>query len=142
MTTGTNALGKSSSTLKIFALTIVFLTLLPVSTVRFCDKRKADLEGAIADYSKALEFKLDDAGIYYGRGIARQANKDLIGALADYSKAIDLDPTLAAAFANRAVIETLQNKKTDADRDFEKAFKLDPALRDTYRDFIEKRRRP
>jgi Flp pilus assembly protein TadD len=86
--------------------------------------------------------KADDAGIYMGRGIARQAKKEFNEALADYSKAIELDPILAQAYANRAVIETLQNKKVDAARDFDKAFKLDPALKSSFREFIERRLNP
>jgi tetratricopeptide (TPR) repeat protein len=56
-----------------------------------------DFDGAIADYSKAIELK-PDAGVYYARGTVRQAKEDLNGALADYSKAISLEPNLAQAF--------------------------------------------
>ncbi|HTG17921.1 MAG TPA: tetratricopeptide repeat protein, partial [Blastocatellia bacterium] len=96
-----------------------------------------DFEGAIADYSKAIELK-PDAGVSYALGTVRQANKDLEGALADYSKAISLDPNLAAAYSSRAVIETLQGKKVEALQDFETAFKIDPGLRETFKNFIDK----
>ncbi len=97
-----------------------------------------DFEGAIADYSKAIELK-PDAGAYYVRGTVRQAKRDMDGALVDYSRAISLDPNLAQAHTSRAVIETLQGKKAEAVQDFEKAFKIEPGLRRTFKDFIDKR---
>jgi tetratricopeptide (TPR) repeat protein len=44
---------------------------------------KGDLDGAIADYTRALEFETNDASLFYGRGSARQKKNDLEGALAD-----------------------------------------------------------
>ena len=99
------------------------------------------MDGAIADYTRALEFKTDDAAIYYGRGSARQKKKDLDGALADYTKTIEMDPKHALAYANRGVVKSLQ-QKPGACEDFETAFRLDSSLRATYREFFEKRRRP
>jgi len=69
-----------------------------------------EFEGAIADYSKAIELK-PDAGAYYVRGTVRQAKHDMDGALVDYSRAISLDPNLAQAYTSRAVIETLQGRR-------------------------------
>ena len=102
---------------------------------------KGDLDGAIADYSRALQYKTDDVAIYYGRGSASQKKKDLQGALTDYTKAIQIDPKHALAYANRAVVKVLL-KKPDASADFETAFRLDPSLRTSYREFYEKRRKP
>jgi tetratricopeptide (TPR) repeat protein len=97
-----------------------------------------DIDLAIADYSKAIELK-PDAGVYYARATVRQAKQDLNGAFADYSKAVSLDPKLAEAYAGRAVMETLQGKKAEAIQDFEKAFELEPSLRQTFKEFFEKR---
>jgi tetratricopeptide (TPR) repeat protein len=101
-------------------------------------KTQLDLDGAIADYGKAIELK-PDAGVYYALGTARQAKQDLNGALVEYSRAISLDPNFASAYTSRAVIETLQGKKVEARQDFEKAFAFDPSLRQTFKDFIDKR---
>src|SRR5271166_2035949 len=49
---------------------------------------KGDSDGAITDYSKAIELKPDFAEPYYNRGVAKQAKGDFDGAIADYSKAI------------------------------------------------------
>jgi len=53
---------------------------------------KGDLDGAIADYSKAIEIDPRYVDAYYARGIARKAKDDLDGAIADYSKGIEIDP--------------------------------------------------
>jgi 2-hydroxy-3-keto-5-methylthiopentenyl-1-phosphate phosphatase len=37
------------------------------------------------------------------------------------------------------VIETLQGRKAEAIEDFEKAFKIDPSLRETFKEFVNKR---
>src|SRR5262245_4004174 len=51
-----------------------------------------DVDGAISDYTKAIQLKPDDADAYYNRGISRKHNGDLDGAIADYNKAIGLTP--------------------------------------------------
>jgi tetratricopeptide (TPR) repeat protein len=47
------------------------------------EKRGSDLEGAIADYSKALRLNPHYAEAFYYRGIARADQGDLEGAIAD-----------------------------------------------------------
>src|SRR2546423_1794714 len=64
---------------------------------------KGDHDGAIADYTKAIEIDPRVAGPYAGRGLARQAKGDLDGAIADYTKAIEIDPHLALAYYYRGV---------------------------------------
>jgi tetratricopeptide (TPR) repeat protein len=49
---------------------------------------KGDLDGAIADYTKALQFKPSDAGIHNNRGVARLAKNDFDGAFDDFTAAI------------------------------------------------------
>jgi tetratricopeptide (TPR) repeat protein len=102
---------------------------------------KGDLDGAIADYTRALEFETNDASLFYGRGSARQKKNDLEGALADYTKTIELDPSHALAYANRGVVKVLL-KKSDYAADFETAFRLDPSLKASYSKFYEDRRKP
>ncbi|MBI5307410.1 MAG: tetratricopeptide repeat protein [Planctomycetes bacterium] len=54
-----------------------------------------DFAGAIQDYSKAIELNLNDAKIYYRRGIAKEILEDTRGALADYSKEGELGNSMA-----------------------------------------------
>jgi tetratricopeptide (TPR) repeat protein len=102
---------------------------------------KGDLDGAIADYTRALQFEPKDTSLFYGRATARQKKNDLEGALADYTKTIELDPTHALAYANRGVVKVLL-KSSDASADFEAAFRLNPSLKASYSEFYEKRRKP
>jgi len=46
----------------------------------------------MADYTKAIEFKPDNASAYYNRGIAKKTKKDYEGALADFKKVLELQP--------------------------------------------------
>ncbi len=66
---------------------------------------KGDLDGAIADYNRAIELNPKDARAYNNRGIAKRAKGDLDGAIADYNRAIELDPKLAIAYNNRGNAE-------------------------------------
>ena len=57
-----------------------------------------DYEGAIADYTKALEIDPDFADAYYNRGNAKKKLGDYKGAIADYNKALEIGPDFAAAY--------------------------------------------
>ena len=62
-----------------------------------------DNQGAIADYTKAIEINPDDAVIYLIRGKAKHELKDYQGAIADWTKAIEIKPDLFAAYDNRGL---------------------------------------
>src|SRR5258705_124712 len=62
---------------------------------------KGDLDGALADYDKAIELNPKDALAYYNRGNVKDKTGDVDGALADYGKAIKLKPKDALAYYNR-----------------------------------------
>jgi tetratricopeptide (TPR) repeat protein len=53
---------------------------------------KGDFDGAIADYSRALELDPKFAAAYRRRGIAKQAKSDFDGAIADYNRALAYAP--------------------------------------------------
>jgi tetratricopeptide (TPR) repeat protein len=63
--------------------------------------KKGDLIKAIAAYSKAIEIKPDEAGIYYVRGRAYRQMDQLDKAVADFTKAITLKPDYAEAYNER-----------------------------------------
>ena len=52
----------------------------------------SDWDGAIADFSQAIELKPDYADAYFNRGMAKEDRGDLTGAKADYTKTMELKP--------------------------------------------------
>jgi tetratricopeptide (TPR) repeat protein len=52
-------------------------------------RKKRDLDGAIADYNRAIELDPKFAAAYFHRGIAKQAKGDLKAAIGDINGAIE-----------------------------------------------------
>jgi tetratricopeptide (TPR) repeat protein len=56
-------------------------------------KNKAgDYQGAIEDYTKALEINPKNSYSYYNRGNSKSKLKDYLGAIEDFTKAIEINP--------------------------------------------------
>jgi tetratricopeptide (TPR) repeat protein len=89
-------------------------------------KANGDLDGAIADYTRAININPRYAAAYVNRGVARKAKGDLKGAIADYDRAISLNPRLKEAYNNRGLARQLQGQLKEAIADFDKALELDP----------------
>ena len=66
-----------------------------------------DDNGAIADYTKAIELNPDYALAYNNRGWSKHNLKDHDGAKSDYTKAIELDPNYTKAYVNRGIAKEL-----------------------------------
>jgi tetratricopeptide (TPR) repeat protein len=84
------------------------------------------LDGAIADFSHAIELDPKDAIAYSNRAHAKRLKKDAAGALADCTRAIELDPNFAEAYFERG---TLKGRNKDADgaiADLTRAIELKP----------------
>jgi tetratricopeptide (TPR) repeat protein len=64
---------------------------------------KGDLEGALTDYTTAIELNPMLAEAHLNRGKARRAKGDLDGAIEDYERAIEIDP--ATAHNNREITQ-------------------------------------
>jgi len=94
--------------------------------VGIAKKAKGDLDGAIADYTKAIELNPRYAAAYVGRGLARKTKGDLDGAIADYDRAISLTPRLKEAYNNRGLAFQLKGQLEEAIADFDKALEFDP----------------
>jgi tetratricopeptide (TPR) repeat protein len=90
-----------------------------------------DLDGAIADYNKAIGIDPRHATAYYNRGIARKAKGDLDGAIADYTKAIEIDPR-RAAYHNRGLARKAEGDLDGAIADYTKAIEVDPKSARSY----------
>jgi len=87
-----------------------------------------DLQGALADYTKAINLNKQLLLAYIHRGNVCYELDYLDHAKTDYSRAIELDPTNTLAYCNRGNIHTQQQHYDQALQDYEHAFALDPKL--------------
>ena len=86
--------------------------------------KQGDYQGAIADYTKAIEINPQDVGAYTNRGIAKNGLKDYQGAIADYNKALEINPKDAIAYSNRGASKELIGDLKGACDDWRKAVDL------------------
>ena len=115
-------------------LLLVMLTL--TANRAFCDLvdegiakyGNRDYDGAIADYTKAIERNPNYAIAYSCRGNAKQAEGDIGGAIADYTKAIKLKPDYAFAYYNRGNAKRVKGDYDGAIVDFTKAIERTPTM--------------
>src|SRR5215468_2684176 len=68
-------------------------------------QKKGDLDGAMADYNKAIELNPKSATAYNNRGAIRSTKGDLNGALGDFNQAIRLNPNYALPYNNRGNVK-------------------------------------
>ena len=81
--------------------------------------------GAISDFTAAIEIKPDYDFAYFQRAYCKDELKDYKGAINDYSKAIELDPD-AVAYVNRGFAKKNLKDYYGAINDYSKAIELDP----------------
>src|SRR6266496_583274 len=88
--------------------------------------KKGNLDGALAEFNRAIELSPNNAVAYYNRAHAKRLKKDAAGALADCTRAIELDPKFGEAYFERGTLKG-RNKDTDgAIADFTRAIELKP----------------
>jgi len=87
---------------------------------------KGEFGAAVADYSKSLEMKADNAVAYLGRGKAHYSLKAYDLSVKDFDKAVELNPKDSVAFFNRGVSFERLNEVRKAMSDYQKAVDLDP----------------
>jgi tetratricopeptide (TPR) repeat protein len=97
-------------------------------------QQKGDSDGAIADYTKAIELNPKDARAYSRRGRAKVSKGDYDAAVADCAKAIELDPRFAEAYKNRGIAKENKGDRDGAIVDYSKAIELDPKYAAAYYD--------
>lgn len=78
---------------------------------------------AVADFSRVIEDYPNDAGAWYNRARAQEADNPR-GALADYDRAIALNPEWPVPFFVSGRFLDAQGNKAEADRRFRRAFEL------------------
>jgi lipoprotein NlpI len=90
------------------------------------------LDGAIEDFTKAIQLKPGYAAAYYNRGTLEQLKGEVGCAIMDYTKAIELEPDLAVAYSNRGTAKQSKGDFDGATADFTKAIELKPDYADAY----------
>jgi tetratricopeptide (TPR) repeat protein len=88
--------------------------------------KNGDLDGAMADFDRAIELNPKDDAPYYNRAQAKRLKKDAAGAIADYTRAIELGSQNPAAYNNRGNARAENNDWDGAIADYTHAIKLKP----------------
>jgi tetratricopeptide (TPR) repeat protein len=88
--------------------------------------KNGDLDGAIADFDRAIKADPQNDAPYYNRAQAKWLKKDTAGAIADYTRAIDLGSTNPAAYNNRGNARAEKNDQDGAIADYTRAIELKP----------------
>ena len=97
-------------------------------------KAAGDLDGAIADYDRAIQVDPKDAAIYNNRGLAKQAKGDLDAAIVDFNRAMQLNPKDAVACGNRGNAKRDKGDLDGAIADYNRAIRFDPKYAYAYYD--------
>lgn len=87
---------------------------------------RADYDGALADFDKAIEENPTLSEVYRLRGFVHQQLKKFDLAMADYARAIELNPQSVDALLTRAKMFYQSANYTAAIEDFDRATKVDP----------------
>jgi tetratricopeptide (TPR) repeat protein len=91
-----------------------------------------DLEGAAAQFTKAIDISPEYAEAYLGRGKVRQASGQSDAALADFEKAIALNPALELAYASRGTLWRSRGDIQKALADFTESIHVHPTAEAHY----------
>ncbi len=91
-----------------------------------------DVEGAVADYQRAIRLQPDYSKPYENRGNARLALGRYREAIADYDAAIRLDPSQATSYYNRGLARDYLGDPASAIPDYDEALRLAPGLVEAY----------
>ena len=82
-----------------------------------------DFQGAIEEYTTAIDLYPDSAKALNSRGMVKMELKDYIGAITDLNKAIRYDPKLAEAY-NRGFAKIKLGRRKSGGEDLSKAGEL------------------
>lgn len=85
-----------------------------------------ELDGALADFERAVELLPDDAISLRNRGRLLAAKRDFKRAFKDLDRAIELNPKEAMAYYDRGVAFQRWGKRFEAEADFRLAYSLAP----------------
>ncbi len=89
---------------------------------------RRDLDGAIADFSRAIELEPTLASAWEGRSVALWAKGDLDGGIANANRTIEIEPEFAGHYVNRATMRSHKGDLDGAIADCTRALELAPRL--------------
>jgi tetratricopeptide (TPR) repeat protein len=95
-------------------------------------QQEGNLDGAIADYTRAIKLNPNYTEAYNNRGNLKGAKDDHDGAIADFDRAIELDPKHTISYNNRGVQKEEKHDFDGAIADFNHAIELDPKYAYSY----------
>ena len=97
---------------------------------------QGDYQGAVADFTKAVELEHASPEAYAGRARSKSSLGDVDGAIADYGRAIAAfadfrvahnNPAYAEAYNSRGALKSMQKDDAEALEDFTAALEISPA---------------
>ena len=94
--------------------------------------KRDKFEAAIANYSKAIYRKPDDAFLYYSRGLVKEQLGQYEDAITDYDNAIGLNSNNASVYHQRGLAKEQLGQSLDAITDYNEAIRLKPNDAPTY----------
>jgi tetratricopeptide (TPR) repeat protein len=89
-------------------------------------RKKGDFDGAIKEFTDAIQLDPQFSWPYNNRGLARTAKGEFEQALSDYDEAIRLDANYAFAFNNRGLVWTAKGELDKALKDYAEAIRINP----------------
>lgn len=125
--------GKTSSNNKMFASIVDSLSAYEYKERGKIKSADGDEQGAINDFSKAIELKRDYDTAYYNRGNGKSRLGDEKGAIKDYTEVISLNTEIAhLAYFSRANAKSALGDRKNALVDYSKAIELNPQFIGSY----------
>ncbi len=88
--------------------------------------RKKDIDGAIADFNRAISINPSNSGYYVIRANAKERKRDYDGGIADCTQAIKLSPKDAGGYHCRGVMKQKKGDTKGAEADFARGKALEP----------------
>jgi tetratricopeptide (TPR) repeat protein len=93
---------------------------------------QGDFDGAVSEFSSAIQAEPDYSVSYLKRGIAYIYMKEYDKAFADCDKAVAVEPGYAAAYVYRAIVHSKKGDYDKAIADYNKALEIDSEDADAY----------
>jgi len=85
-----------------------------------------DVNGAIADYGRAIELDPKLAAAYWNRGAYKREKRDFDGAITDLDRAIELNPNEHDYYNDRGIAKRGKGDNDGAIADYTKSIEIDP----------------